>query len=202
MKDFVFTFFAALLLSHISAFCSTANIAGNSTDQRRAANTCADPTLADVFVEAFNPSLTAHVIRIQGEVFRAWQTAQDFMITVPIYQLYDPTIQDYIFLTSTNSNPPIAGGYETGGIIGYVYSTQVCGSVPLLVAFQASAGDHWYTTSASEHSSLLADGWTDAGVAAFVLPLNDSILQVDRAGVRLCPSSFQSGKLLDKVVIK
>ncbi|KIJ36113.1 hypothetical protein M422DRAFT_261440 [Sphaerobolus stellatus SS14] len=68
------------------------------SDVRRAADTCADPTLADVWVQGYSPAVTAHVIRppwvfvasivvggdwqIQGPVFRAWENSQEF--TVPL----------------------------------------------------------------------------------------------------------------------
>ena len=48
--------------------------------------------------------------------------------------------------------------------------------MPLLAAFQAAAGDHWYTTDPVEHSNLLSLGWTDAGIIAYVLPLSESFL--------------------------
>ncbi|KDR77653.1 hypothetical protein GALMADRAFT_37148, partial [Galerina marginata CBS 339.88] len=78
--------------------------------------------------------------------------------------------EDAILLLSTDGNPPAASGFTVQTIIGYVYASQVCGSVPLLGAFQQTAGDHWYTTDPGEHSSLLASGWTDAGIAGYVLP--------------------------------
>ncbi|KIJ48855.1 hypothetical protein M422DRAFT_247220 [Sphaerobolus stellatus SS14] len=184
MKNFIHRLLTTLLLIYISVTCRAATF-NNSSDQRRAADTCADPTLADVWVGAYSPSQTAHVIRatwafvvniaiggdwqIQGPVFRAWETPQEF--TVPLYQLSKPDGSDFLFLPSTDGNPPTVAGFENSGITGYVYATQVCGSVPLLVAANAATTDHWYTTNALQHSLLVADGWTDAGVAAFVLPL-------------------------------
>ncbi|KIJ26320.1 hypothetical protein M422DRAFT_272608 [Sphaerobolus stellatus SS14] len=189
MENFIHRLLSTLLLICISVTCRAATL-NNSSDQRRAADTCADPTLADVWVEAYNPSLTAHIIRspwvfvasiamgldwqFQGPVFRAWENPQEF--TVPLYEFNKPDNTDILFLPSTDGNPPTVAGYENSGITGYVYATQVCGSVPLLVAANAATTDHWYTTNVLHHSSIVASGWTDEGVAAFVLPLTSGKL--------------------------
>ncbi|KIJ26312.1 hypothetical protein M422DRAFT_192374, partial [Sphaerobolus stellatus SS14] len=83
---------------------------------------------------------------------------------------------DILFLPSTDGNPPTVDGYVNVGITGYVYATEVCGGVPLLVAANAATTDHWYTTNALQHSSIVASGWIDEGVAAFVLPLTSGKL--------------------------
>ncbi|KDR66519.1 hypothetical protein GALMADRAFT_44695, partial [Galerina marginata CBS 339.88] len=51
---------------------------------------------------------------------------------------------------------------------GYVYPTQICNSIPLYGAAQASAADHWYTTILTEHNELVAlAGWADLGIIAY-----------------------------------
>ncbi|KDR80965.1 hypothetical protein GALMADRAFT_41227, partial [Galerina marginata CBS 339.88] len=78
---------------------------------------------------------------------------------------------DFIFLPEVNGNPPAASGFTIEGIVGYAYTTQVCGSVPLFAASNAAASDHWWTTSQSEHNALLKlSGWVDAGIPFYVLP--------------------------------
>ena len=158
--------------------------------QARSAATCADPSLAVPFVAAFlnTPGATAHAIQprivfvhldsvdaeqwqIQGELFLAWDSPQQF--TVPLYQLATAGSKDFTYAIPVDGvTPPTVSGFTTGGIVGYVYATQECGSVPLLAAFQPTVGDHWFTTSVAEHNSLLSLGWADAGTVAFVLPLN------------------------------
>ena len=153
-----------------------------------------------MYVQAFSPSGTIHGVRprwvwvstntgggdwqIQADSFLAWETAQNF--TIPFYQLNSiPNADDVIYLPSTNGTPPSVDGFQAVGIVGYVYGTQVCGSVPLLCASHPTTTDHWYTTSASEQNSLLVVGWTDAGFAGFVLPLTNSRFPSFESGTKL-----------------
>ncbi|PPQ81583.1 hypothetical protein CVT25_013422 [Psilocybe cyanescens] len=179
---FIFTVFATLLTQ--AAFSQA-----SAAPQRRSAETCADPSLTVVWSEAYSAADTAHVVsprwlltsqrsggadwELQGDMFLAWQTPQEF--TTPFYRLFNPTTTDWITAISTNGAAPVVQGFGDATIIGYAYSTQVCGSVPLLGASLASKGDHYYTTSTNDHASLLANGWVDAGIAAFVLPLSSGM---------------------------
>ncbi|KDR76807.1 hypothetical protein GALMADRAFT_45531, partial [Galerina marginata CBS 339.88] len=107
--------------------------------------------------------------QFQGPSFLAWRDTQEF--TVPFYQLSTPSGSDFIFLPAVNGNPPTASGFVVQGIAGYVYTTQVCGSVPLFAASNAAASDHYWTISQSEHTALLSlGGWVDAGIPFYVLP--------------------------------
>ncbi|KAH9474240.1 hypothetical protein JR316_0013403 [Psilocybe cubensis] len=175
--------------------------------ERRNDLTCADPSLADVYVAGYSPANSAHTVsprwvlalqrsglgadwEIQGDLFLAWQTEQEF--TVPFYRLFNPTTTDWITMISTDGSPPVVSGFEDATVIGFAYSTQVCGSVPLLGASLPSKGDHWYTTDVREHNFFLENGWVDAGIAAFVLPLNepaqdqqDSWAAIDTLGPRI-----------------
>lgn len=113
--------------------------------------------------------------QFQNEIFLAWLDVQEF--TVPFYQMANPSTTDYIFLPAVNGAPPTAAGFAVQGIVGYAYSTQVCGSVPLLSAVSSATSDHWWTTNQVEHDQLIAQksGWVDGGVPFFVLPLGMSI---------------------------
>ncbi|KAF8968604.1 hypothetical protein BDZ97DRAFT_1799249 [Flammula alnicola] len=156
-----------------------------SSLQQRSANACADPSIAVTYIQAFSQTIKAHTLddriqfvnadtvqgdwAFQGEAFLAWTTPQDF--TIPLYRFLTQTNQDYLFTISTDSNPPTVPGFNFDAIVGYVYSSQVCGSVPLLGAWNQKFGDHYYTTDADDHSALLAvGGWVDAGITAYVLP--------------------------------
>ncbi|KAF4611526.1 hypothetical protein D9613_003606 [Agrocybe pediades] len=170
-----------LLASTVLAAPSGTRKFGRSTD------TCADPSASDIFVEAYSPSQIAHVFdrrsiivntdsvgqanwQIQGEIFRAWKGPQEG--TVPMYRAFNPTTFDYIFITSSNGNPPVVSGFQLfPNIIAYVYPSPICGSIPLYATAQQTVGDHWYTTIPSERDDLVANGWIDSGIAAYVLPL-------------------------------
>ncbi|KAF8873669.1 hypothetical protein CPB84DRAFT_1798215, partial [Gymnopilus junonius] len=172
-----------LVLISVTLFCGAL---GGPTPKRRNANTCADPSLAEIFTQAYSPSQKAHAVdviedfataddngvdwQIQKETFIAWKTEQEF--TVPLYVLNNPTTQDFIYIMSTDGTVPTASGFVVGGIVGHVYSTQICGSVPLFILFQDVFGDHWHTTSAVERDGFVRSGWIDSGIAAYVLPLS------------------------------
>uniref|UniRef100_A0A8H8CGC8 DUF5648 domain-containing protein n=1 Tax=Psilocybe cubensis TaxID=181762 RepID=A0A8H8CGC8_PSICU len=179
----IFTFFLSSMVG-----CTVTQAAG-LINQGRGAQTCADPSLSVTFFAGYSMQNTFHVVaprwlfvnqhslggadwQLQGALFRAWQTPQDF--TFPMYRLFNPVTTDWIIALSTDGTVPVVSGFDNADteLFGYAYSTQVCGSVPLIGASLQSKGDHWYTIDTNEHSSLLAAGWVDAGTVAFVLPLN------------------------------
>ncbi|PPQ66417.1 hypothetical protein CVT26_011286 [Gymnopilus dilepis] len=170
----------------------------------RSKDTCADTSLATTFMQVFYQKGITHALgpraytingitkegattdwEFQGDIFVAWNTEQEF--TVPLYRFDLGVAQDYMYTTAT-----AVPGYTLGIIIGYVYETQVCGSVPLLGAFNQAETDHYYTTAPNEHSQLIAiSGWTDVGVAGYVLPLGTGKLsEVFLMKWTSCSSSF------------
>jgi len=117
----------------------------------------------------------APLLSMQGAVFKGWPTQQPF--TVPLFRMTTPTGTDFVFMVGPDSQtPPVVSGFSTNAasIIAWVYDTPVCGSVPLMSAVQAAQTDHYYTIDPDEHAGLLANGWSDSGVVAFVLPLPTS----------------------------
>lgn len=80
----------------------------------------------------------------------------------------------YTYMIGTDAQtPPVVSGFNTDvEVIAWVYSTQVCGSVPLMSAKYAPATDHFYTTIQDDHDGLATfAGWVDTGVVAYVPPL-------------------------------
>lgn len=49
-------------------------------------------------------------------------------------------------------------------------SSLVCGSIPLLRAYDAQGTDHFYTTNETEYESAVAGGDKGEGVVGYVLP--------------------------------
>ncbi|KDR68080.1 hypothetical protein GALMADRAFT_78958 [Galerina marginata CBS 339.88] len=153
--------------------------------KHRTTDTCGDPSVAEVFYEGFSPSHTTHVLeshsafvnadaidadwQLQRGEFLAWKTPQTG--TLPFYRLQSASANDFVFVISTTGSPPVVSGFATApAIIGYVYPTQICDSVPLFTLFLPSATDHYYTIDATERQELISFGWTDQGIAAYVLP--------------------------------
>ena len=138
-----------------------------------------------MYKAGFSPSQRAHIVQrasvfinentigadwqVQEDAFLAWGTPQQF--TIPLYAYFNPTTFDYVYIASGNGAPPSPAGFSLVGPVAYVYGSQECGSVPLFVVFQDVAGDHFLTTSTAQRDELIALGWIDSGVVAFVLPL-------------------------------
>jgi len=160
--------------------------------ESRSADTCVDPSTAITFIQELSSTQDAFALSTEagwaagiiaaptsgyfyeGKVFLGWDTQDPQGFTTPLYLLVNPTTTDYIAVLAVNGNPPAVAGFtDVIGVIGYVYSTQVCGSVPLLGAANAAAGSHYYTTQVNDHAQLITHaGWADAGIAAYVLPLS------------------------------
>ncbi len=113
--------------------------------------------------------------QFQNPVFLAWRFEQEF--TTPFYQFISSNSDAFMVLPGgANGTVPTAAGFTNQGIVGYAYTTPVCGSVPLLLAVNTGATDSWWTTSQADHDLLLEinTGWSDAGIAFYVLPLGAS----------------------------
>ncbi|KAG6917753.1 hypothetical protein DXG01_001291 [Tephrocybe rancida] len=187
MTNIIFIIFAALLLGNISGLCGSVLPARSLSDERRAADTCADPSLTVVYVEAYSHASSLHLLQrrayyiaqntaantaweIQEEAFRAWKDPQNF--TFPLYQLYDAPAGDWVPVLSTTGSAPVVAGYSTE-ILGYAYSTPVCGSMPLVALAQTTIGDRYFTTDPDERDMLVTSfGWVNQGIVAYVLPVD------------------------------
>lgn len=114
--------------------------------------------------------------QFQEQIFRAWKDTQPF--TFPLHRLFNPTLVDYIFVLSTDGTIPSVAGYQENFIPAYIYSTQICDSIPLYSVALASATDHFYTTVLSERDDMINRwGWKDAGIVGYVLPLTPGMLR-------------------------
>ncbi|KDR68081.1 hypothetical protein GALMADRAFT_146572 [Galerina marginata CBS 339.88] len=181
--------FAIFLLALCQTY-ETVLATGILGEERRAADTCADPSLTAIYYQGYSVTRSAHILRtrwvmvsesttgdeyaIQGAMFRAWEGAQPF--TVPLFQLPNgPSATDIIYLPSLNGSAPTAPGFLPPNLnepVAFVYPTQVCGSVPLFVVSNPTFTDHWYTTDPAERDALVKNtGWVNGGVVTFVLPL-------------------------------
>ncbi|KAJ7776253.1 hypothetical protein B0H16DRAFT_1003571 [Mycena metata] len=99
--------------------------------------------------------------------------------TVPFFCLVNTGISTFFYTTSaTERSSALASGYSDDGIAGYVYPTQICGSVPLYRAhFIGANADYLYTTSAAERdNAVLNQGFVDEGIAGYVVELASGII--------------------------
>ena len=157
--------------------------------QPRAADTCGDASVSTTYYEGFSPSEKAHAFNTMAAFVNAGNLGQDWRILTPSFKAWDSPGQpsttalwklvnkatlEHIYLLSINGIIPARSGFTAIEIIAYAYPSQICGSVPLYSA--AGPVDHWYTTNLIEHNQVLhLSGWTDDGIAAYVLPLDGTI---------------------------
>ncbi|KZT71845.1 hypothetical protein DAEQUDRAFT_665103, partial [Daedalea quercina L-15889] len=86
--------------------------------------------------------------------------------TTLLYRLYSLNKTDHFY--TDNAIPH--SDYRDQGTSAYVFETQVCGSILLYRLYSSSAMDHFYTTSETQRENALKDGYSDEGIACYVLP--------------------------------
>ena len=93
---------------------------------------------------------------------------------IKVFWLYSPSGTDHFYTTNAAERDNAAAnlGYSEEGTAAYVFSTAVCGSVPLYRMYNPSIIDHFYTTSAPERDNAINNlGYHDEGIAAYVNPV-------------------------------
>ncbi len=80
------------------------------------------------------------------------------------------TASDFVFLPAVNGSAPTVPGFTAQAIVGYAYSTQVCGSVPLFLLLMLVRLITGWTISQSDHNEVITSelGWIDAGIPFYV----------------------------------
>jgi hypothetical protein len=170
------------------------NLLLGSSTQPRTTETCGDPSLATTYYEAFESAFAVHGIntmatfvnaeafggqwQIKRPSYKAW-TEPGQPSTTPFYAFLSPTNKLVYVASNDGSAPPPPSGFQNPPVLaGYVYLTQICGSIPLYGA-AATTGDHWYTTDLLEHNELIVEpNWTDVGIAAYVLPIDGTFVSL------------------------
>ncbi|KAJ7468176.1 hypothetical protein FB451DRAFT_1258450 [Mycena latifolia] len=151
--------------------------------QTRTTETCGDPTLAVPFYRTYNPSVAHHLycmdlattLKTSGWVYQALAAfvfATQEESTIVLYHMVNPTTFDRIYTTNTTEvNVLEKNGYgQAGGEpFYYIYSTQICGSVPFYRLSNSALRDHFFTTLETERIEAIASqGYADQGIAGYV----------------------------------
>ncbi|KAJ7237556.1 hypothetical protein B0H12DRAFT_1138726 [Mycena haematopus] len=88
--------------------------------------------------------------------------------STPYFRLFNADIIDHAYTASATEVDALeAAGYVLEPTPGFVYTTQICGSVPLYGTFLPNK-DHFYTTSPAERNRSFTLGNTDLGITAYV----------------------------------
>ncbi|KAJ7741638.1 hypothetical protein B0H16DRAFT_1464357 [Mycena metata] len=145
----------------------------------RSAATCGNASDAVPFYEAhFDQPFTDNFYSTDPRAAFVGTAARVFtsqeLSTVPFFHLFDGTINDSFYTTSTfERDLALANGYVVGGPDTFIYPTQICGSIPFFRLYDSALTEHFYTTNAAVQASMLASGgWADEGVAGYVLDAN------------------------------
>ncbi|KAJ7802491.1 hypothetical protein B0H14DRAFT_2892134 [Mycena olivaceomarginata] len=183
MKGFISSIFAAF------AFVALGFSLEESATSNLRTKTCEDISELAPFYQVYIPSITAHIYTIYdfnitsfivgnpGTTFlgvAAFIFANPEPSTVPFFCLRSATSTAYFYTTNqTERDAARASGFTDFMTVGYIYPTQVCGTVPLYrLHFVAANADYMYTTSAAERDNAVLNlRFIYEGVAGYVFDL-------------------------------
>lgn len=88
----------------------------------------------------------------------------------PLYRMFGNGDHFYTTNATEHSQLAAAGSYHDEGIMGYLATSQVSGSVPFYRLFKqsGSASDHFYTANPSERQSALQAGYRDESQIGYI----------------------------------
>jgi len=93
--------------------------------------------------------------------------------TRPFYRLYSKSQKDHFYTVGVDENNTLnsisAQGYEYEDVLGYMFSSQVLGTVPLYRLYNRDLKNHIYTTSSLESKNLnLSNGYSYENIEGYV----------------------------------
>jgi hypothetical protein len=88
--------------------------------------------------------------------------------TVPLYRMTGSNGDTVLTQAGSQQTTMQAHGYTDNGIIGYIATTQAPGTQPLYQLSNSDGSAHLYTTSATEKSQFLSQGWKDQGIVGYI----------------------------------
>lgn len=100
-----------------------------------------------------------------GEIFAS--PAKD---TVPLFRLFRNG-EHFYTTDAAERECSLLHGAQDQGVLGYVYSNHVPGTIALYRLYQPTLDDHFYMTSVGvKKLCVSAHGWQDEGIACYIFP--------------------------------
>ncbi|KAF7374149.1 hypothetical protein MSAN_00296300 [Mycena sanguinolenta] len=159
----------------------------STTLDPRTGATCGDVSDLAPFAELYIPSETAHIYTIYNNNVTSVFTnpgTQYLGIVALIFSIQDPSTVPFYCLRNnaatawlytaneTERSTALASGYMELFTAGYIYPSQICGSVPLYRLHLLGANsDYIYTTSVTDRENAITSGFTYEGIAGYVYDL-------------------------------
>ncbi|KAJ6450159.1 hypothetical protein C8R45DRAFT_916974 [Mycena sanguinolenta] len=159
----------------------------------RSAETCGDPDDAIPFYRMLVPNparpeyyYSADITYVNTALHGGWtlQTVAALMFltqeesTVPFFRLNSNVVPGEMLFTANTTElvDALQNGYSIAvdDAETYVYPTQICGSVPFYHLYNSAKQANFYTVSTSEMQTFIANGYSNAGIAGYVLPVGGS----------------------------
>ena len=86
---------------------------------------------------------------------------------MPLYRMVHRN-GDYVLTGDPNGMRQY--GYRDDGMIGYILTAQVPGTVPFYRLVKRDGSGHFFTASAEERQQTLRRGWKDEGITGYIWP--------------------------------
>ncbi|KAJ7922445.1 hypothetical protein B0H13DRAFT_2317487 [Mycena leptocephala] len=135
--------------------------------------TCGDPSHAVPLYIADSPGQTVYYTTSTTDMNILVKLPYDYNF-LGIAARNDQTIDNFYTTSATARDLALESGYinASNAIAGYIYPSQICGSVPFYGLYSTAATEHFYTINEPDYNAKLASGaWTDEGIAGYVLDL-------------------------------
>ncbi|KAJ7760010.1 hypothetical protein B0H16DRAFT_1688904 [Mycena metata] len=154
---------------------------------RRTTQTCGDPSNAVPYYRTLSTPLSDYYYTADAALVDAVYVDNNYALqgvaglvfitqeesTVPFYRLTKFAV-NFFTANTTERDIAIQQGYSLTpkDPLTYIYPTEICGAVPFYRMVNTAEQANFYTTSESERLDFLTNqGYTDLGIAGYILPL-------------------------------